>query len=185
MVQLALPAPAAASPKSPSSDPPSGFAPWLEELNTLMSAHAKSRQVLRQLAFVAKALIAKGPRILDELPVHVLMRGKHQLTSLCEGALTPGLAELNSAMAGSLAKRAKVGAAAITMKGPTPTSPGSLYAAGSTGFPMIASPVHVNPKAFDAALLEDREYPEFRATLPFEDLPAEPDPDREARPRRR
>ena len=184
--QLALPAPVPDRPPAPGPDPTRRLTPLLAELNALMSAHSKSRQVMRQLAFVEKALLAKGPRILDELPVHVLMRGKHQLTSLCEGAMTPGLAELNAAMSASLAKRTKVNAAAITMKGPTPTTPGRLDAAlGSTGFPMIASPVHVNPKALDAFGSDDREFPEFRPTMPFEEMPQEPDGEREARPRRR
>jgi len=185
MAHLSLPAPASVPPSSSGPDITDNAARLLEELNSLMSAHPQSRQVMRQLAFVEKALIAKGPRILDELPVHVLMRGKHQLTSLCEGELTPGLAELNSAMAASLSKRAKVNASAMTMKGPPPTTPGLLSGLGSTGFPMIAAPVHVDPRAFDLASLDDRDYPEFHPTQPFEEMPAEPDLTREPPPRRR
>jgi hypothetical protein len=83
-------APAGAAPGGPAIDPASMHA----QLRSLMGRHPDTRQLMRHLAFIERALQLTGPAALVDLPQEVLRKGLLQLESLVQDWSSAGLTEL-------------------------------------------------------------------------------------------
>jgi hypothetical protein len=77
----------------------------LEQLAELLDEVPETRDTLRHLVFVEKALADKGLRALHKLPPDVLRRGLEQLEGLVTNWSPAGLASLRSKMAVSIIDR--------------------------------------------------------------------------------
>jgi hypothetical protein len=89
----------------PAAEPPRGVAPagMRDELTVLLGRHAGTRQLMRHLAFIERALQLTGPEALAGLPPEVLQKGLQQLESLVPNWSSPGLAALRTQLGESLA----------------------------------------------------------------------------------
>ncbi len=77
----------------------------LEQLDALLVELPETRQTLRPLVFVEKALQKKGLRALHKLPLDVLQRALEQLEGLVTNWSPVGLANLRSKMAVAILDR--------------------------------------------------------------------------------
>lgn len=77
----------------------------LEQLAGLLDELPETRDTLRHLVFVEKALAKKGLRALHKLPLDVLQRALEQLEGLVTNWTPAGLASLRSRMAVSIIDR--------------------------------------------------------------------------------
>lgn len=77
----------------------------LEQLAQLLDELPETRDTLRHLVFVEKALAKKGLRALHKLPLDVLQRALEQLEGLVTNWTPAGLASLRSRMAVSIIDR--------------------------------------------------------------------------------
>ncbi len=76
-------------------------------LKTLLDSHAKTRRVMRHLAFFERALAKHGLKAVAEVPVEVLSAAVGQLETLVSNWSNPRLAELRSKMAVALVDRSR------------------------------------------------------------------------------
>lgn len=77
----------------------------LEQLGALLAEQPETRQTLRPLVFVEKALQKKGLRALHKVPLDVLQRALEQLEGLVTNWSPVGLANLRSKMAVAILDR--------------------------------------------------------------------------------
>lgn len=75
------------------------------ELRQLIDRHMKTRELMRHLAYIERALRLGGPDALNDIPLEVLLTGHTQLKSLVEEWSSPGLSELKSRLAMSIAAK--------------------------------------------------------------------------------
>ena len=150
----------------------------LDELDGLLGLHPHTRGVMRQLAFVEKALRRSGVRILDDLPAHVLLRAHEQLDALTMGRWSPGIARFGAQLTASLALRTRSG---LTSVAPAPHSAGqggSLLEVGSNGHPLFApfAPLSAGPRPTHQesvpVLPTMSLHADFEPTLPMHDVAA-------------
>ena len=89
----------------PAAEPPRRVAPagMRDELTVLLGRHADTRQLMRHLAFIERALQLTGPEALAGLPPEVLKKGLQQLESLVQNWSSPGLAALRTHLGKALA----------------------------------------------------------------------------------
>lgn len=89
----------------PDAAPPRRVAPagMRDELAVLLGRHADTRQLMRHLAFIERALKLTGPQALAGLPPEVLQKGLQQLESLVQNWSSPGLAALRTHLREALA----------------------------------------------------------------------------------
>jgi hypothetical protein len=66
------------------------------DLRRLLRQHSQTRELMRHLSFVERALRLGGPNALDAIPLEVLNKGLAQLKSLVTDWHQPGIAELRS-----------------------------------------------------------------------------------------
>ena len=77
----------------------------LEQLDALLTELPETRQTLRPLVFVERALQKKGLRALHKMPIDVLQRALEQLEGLVTNWSPVGLANLRSKMAVAILDR--------------------------------------------------------------------------------
>jgi len=70
--------------------------PMHDELRQLLAQHEKTRQLMRHLGFIERALKISGPQALDELPSEVVAKGLVQLENLVSDWSSAGLSELRA-----------------------------------------------------------------------------------------
>lgn len=81
--------------------------PLRAALKTLLDSHARTRRVMRHLAFFEGALAIHGLKATAEVPVEVLSVAVGQLEALVGNWSNPGLAELRSKMAVAIVERSR------------------------------------------------------------------------------
>jgi len=82
-------------------------APLKTALNKLLDSHRMTRQVMRHLAYLEKALATQGFQALSEVPVEVLVASLEQLDSIISNWSNHHLAELRSKMAVAVMERSR------------------------------------------------------------------------------
>jgi len=84
-------------PAPPTRPPTADIALTMQlELRHLITQHAGTRQLMRHLGYIERAMRKNGPDALDDIPLDVLSKGFTQLKSLVTDWSRPGLAELRS-----------------------------------------------------------------------------------------
>ena len=75
------------------------------ELRELINQHEKTRELMRHLAYIERSLRLGGSQALDEVPLPVLAKGYTQLKCLVPDWSSPGLSELRSRLAVTIAAK--------------------------------------------------------------------------------
>lgn len=75
------------------------------ELRQLINQHAQTRQLMRHLGYIERSMRLGGPKALNEIPLDVLSKGHAQLNSIVRDWSSPGLSELRSRLAVSIAAK--------------------------------------------------------------------------------
>lgn len=97
-----------AAPASAGPDPAlAEAAPLRHALKQLLDLHPTSRQLMRHLGYVERALARQGIRALDEVPVEVLATALQQLDAIVSNWSDRNLAELRSRMAVAIQRRSE------------------------------------------------------------------------------
>jgi len=82
-------------------------APLRQALKQLLDLHPSSRQLMRHLGYVERALARQGTRALDEVPVEVMETALEQLDAIVSNWSDRDLADLRSRMAVAIKRRSE------------------------------------------------------------------------------
>lgn len=75
------------------------------ELRQLINQHTKTRQLMRHLGYIERSIRLGGPKMLNDIPLDVLCKGHAQLKSIVHDWSSPGLSELRSRLAVTIAAK--------------------------------------------------------------------------------
>jgi len=75
------------------------------ELRQLVNQHTQTRQLMRHLGYIERTLRLGGPDAMNDIPLDVLARGYEQLKSIVRDWSSPGLSELRSRLAMTIAAK--------------------------------------------------------------------------------
>lgn len=78
-----------------------------KSLRQLLDLHPASRQLMRHLGYIERALVRHGTRALDEVPVEVLATALEQLDAIVSNWSDRDLADLRSRMAVAIKQRSE------------------------------------------------------------------------------